>query len=169
MSYKTSSRFARNLRFCNLQCGCRSNISWISGWFEAMSYDCVEALNATKRYLSLFFLVYLWTEAISAHSSPVSSVRSLPSAARKVWWEGGRQGSSPLAPAVRVMRTTRGRGSPKPIRLSALTNFDGFVRASARNPHKRNTSWSRPCFKMRLTKLINHSERMLTEKCDRED
>ena len=31
-----------------------------------------------------FILVYLWTGAISVDSSPVSSVKPLPSAARKV-------------------------------------------------------------------------------------
>ena len=61
-----------------------------------MSYDCVEALNATQRRdicpfinvqmwktfnkLFTFILVYLWTEAVSAVSSPVSPAKPLPSA-----------------------------------------------------------------------------------------
>lgn len=61
-----------------------------------MSYDCVEALNATQRRdicpfinvqmwktfnkLFTFILVYLWTEAVSAGSSPVSPAKPLPSA-----------------------------------------------------------------------------------------
>ena len=75
---------------------CRSNFSWTSEWFEPMSYDCVEALNATQRRdicpfinvqmwktfnkLFTFILVYLWTEAVSAVSSPVSPAKPLPSA-----------------------------------------------------------------------------------------
>ena len=146
------------------------------------SYDCVEALNATQRHdicpfmnvqmwrtfnkLFTFILVYLWTEAVSADSSPVSSAKRLLSAGapgvmgkRKV-----RLFSLPITICSRRTRYEDDLGTSQP-KVHTFMCADEFrwTRADiGRKSVSKNISWSGLCCRMRLTTEIGQSHRART-------
>ena len=111
-----------------------------------MSYDCVEALNATQRRdicpfinvqmwktfnkLFTFILVYLWTEAVSAVSSPVFPAKPLPSAGAQ-----GVMGRRKVRLFSLPIQSTQ-----SPYVLYALANFDGLVADIGRKSVSKNIS-----------------------------